>query len=194
MPIAVTFSFDPGCPWTWRTSRWLVGVAPERDLRVEWRAFSLLLLRDGDVPEDRRERLESGHAALRLVEALQAEGRNDDAARFYTELGERVHDRGEALTATTVRAAADAAKVDELAAALDDERWDAAVRRSHDAAFAAAGPDIGSPVLQVEGLERGLHGPILGEVPPPEQSLTIWDCVCRLIGCSAFYEMKRGRG
>lgn len=194
MPIAVTFSFDPGCPWTWRTSRWLLAVAPERDLRIQWRSFSLYLLSEGDVPEERRERSESAHAALRLVEALHDAGRHDDAGRFYTELGTRVHEGGEALTLALARRAAEAAGVSDLAGTLDDELWDEAVRRSHDDSFAAAGPDIGSPVLQVEGLDRGLHGPILGEVPPLEQALTIWDCVCRLIGCSAFYEMKRGRG
>jgi len=30
----VDFFFDPGCPWTWVTSRWLVEAATERDLTI----------------------------------------------------------------------------------------------------------------------------------------------------------------
>ncbi|WP_446215814.1 DsbA family protein [Micromonospora sp. IBHARD004] len=44
-----TFFFDPACPWTWRTSRWLVAVAGARGLRVEWRAFSLAILNEGRI-------------------------------------------------------------------------------------------------------------------------------------------------
>lgn len=31
---AVEFWFDPGCPFTWRTSRWLLDVATRRGLDV----------------------------------------------------------------------------------------------------------------------------------------------------------------
>src|SRR3712207_7028167 len=32
------FFFDPGCPWAWLTSRWVVAVQAERPaLRVDWR-------------------------------------------------------------------------------------------------------------------------------------------------------------
>ena len=34
---------DPACLWSWLTSRWLVQVALERDLKVRWRPYSLLL-------------------------------------------------------------------------------------------------------------------------------------------------------
>lgn len=191
MPLDVRFSFDPSCPWTWRTSRWLLLVAPERDLAVEWRPFSLLLLQEEEPPEPKRSRLQASAAALRLVEALQADGGNEAAGRFYTELGIRVHEEERDLTLDLVREAAAAAGVDP--APVDDPSWGDAVRACHEAAFASAGPDIGSPVIDVEGATRGLHGPVLGEVPDLEQSLRIWDCVCSLVGCNAFFELKRGR-
>ena len=193
MGLPVTFSFDPLCPWTWRTSRWLVLVAPERDLDVEWRSFSLLLLQGDGVPDQYRAPLETARDCLRLVEALQVEGRNADAGRLYAEVGVRVHDEGRTLTRELLVEAAESAGLTDRLDALDDAPLDEAVRRSHDAAWAAAGPDIGSPVLQVGGAERGLHGPILGEVPPLEQSLSIWDSVQSLVGCHAFFEVKRGR-
>lgn len=189
----VTFSFDPVCPWTWTTSRWLVAVAEARDLEVEWRSLSLHLLNGETAPAEHRPAMLASLASLRLVEALRGAGRNGDVGRFYTELGTRVHDDGAPLTLELVREAATTAGVDDLEAALDDRKLDAAVRRSLDDAMASAGPDIGSPVLEVGGARRGLYGPILGEVPGEEESLAIWDAVAAVVGIDAFFEVKRGR-
>jgi hypothetical protein len=38
---ALQFYFDPACPWTWITSRWVVEVAGLRDLQITWQLFSL---------------------------------------------------------------------------------------------------------------------------------------------------------
>ncbi|MFI7491476.1 DsbA family protein [Micromonospora echinaurantiaca] len=188
-----TFFFDPACPWTWRTSRWLVAVADARGLRVEWRAFSLAILNEGKSAPEFADVLAASSRALRLVEALRADGRPDDVARFYAEVGARSHDAGNPLSPKIVDAAVEAAGLGDAAAALDDERWDRAVRESHALAYASAGPDIGSPVLMVPGAERGMHGPILTEVPGTDDALTIWDCMLPLIHLPAFHELKRAR-
>ncbi|MCM0676138.1 DsbA family protein [Micromonospora phytophila] len=188
-----TFFFDPACPWTWRTSRWLVAVADARNLRVEWRAFSLAILNAGNVPPQFAEAMTASSRALRLVEALRAEDRHDDIARFYAELGARTYEAGDPLSPKIVAAAVAAAGLEAAAAALDDERWDEAVRESHALAYASAGPDIGSPVLMVPGTERGVHGPILTEVPGTDDALTIWDSLLPLLRIPAFHEVKRGR-
>src|SRR5919197_508286 len=162
--IDVVFFFDPECPWTWRASRWLVDVSQARGLTVDWRPLSLAVLNqsnEGDVPEEHRVAIEASHRALRLVEALRQAGRHDDAARFYTELGTRVHERGETLTVEPVRAAA--------------------VRASTEAAVAAAGPGVGSPVLLLPDVERGVQGPVLAEVPAEKDALALWDAVETLI-------------
>ncbi|WP_422733053.1 DsbA family protein [Micromonospora sp. WMMD558] len=189
----VTFFFDPACPWTWRTSRWLVAVADARNLRIEWRAFSLALLNEGNVPPERADAMTASSRALRLVEALRAEGRHDDAGHFYAELGTRTHDAGNRPDPTIVDAAVEAAGLGGAAAALDDERWDAAVRESHALAYTSVGPDAGSPVLMLPGAERGLHGPILTEVPGTDDALTIWDCTVPLMRLPTFHELKRAR-
>ena len=53
--MEATYYFDPACPFTWRTSRWLVAVAPERDVTVRWRGRPAgpqpHLLRDQARPE-----------------------------------------------------------------------------------------------------------------------------------------------
>ncbi|MFI1197566.1 DsbA family protein [Micromonospora sp. NPDC020750] len=188
-----TFFFDPACPWTWRTSRWLVAVADARKLTVEWRSFSLAILNEGKVAPQFAEAMAASGRALRLVEALRAEGRGDDAGRFYAELGGRTHDAGNPLSDRLVDTAVEAAGLTAAAPALDDDRWDEAVRESHALAYSSAGPDIGSPVLTVPGAERGIHGPILTEVPGADDALTVWDSLLPLLRLPAFHEIKRGR-
>lgn len=187
------YYFDPACPFTWRTSRWLVSVAAERDVTVRWRAFSLSILNGGDAPEEYRPMMAASARALRLVEALAADHRDDDVAAFYTELGTRSFEAGEMLSDDIVVAAAEAAGIEDPKAILDDGSWDEAVRSSHETAFASAGPDIGSPVLAVEGAPRAVHGPIIGEVPSREEALAIWDAVLPLARSATFFEVKRGR-
>jgi 2-hydroxychromene-2-carboxylate isomerase len=194
--MEATFYFDPVCPFTWRTSRWLVGVAAKRDVTVQWRAFSLSILNGGNTPEQYRPMMAAGGRALRLVEALAADNRNADVGAFYTELGTRTHEAGVPMSDDIVAAAAEAAGLEDVKAILDDPSWDEAVRASHEKAFGSAGPDIGSPVLWIEGAPRGVHGPILGldAVPDQAEALAIWDAVVPLARSGTFFELKRGRG
>ena len=189
----VTYYFDPACPFTWRTSRWLVSVAAERDVTVQWRAFSLSILNGGNAPEQYRPMMAASGKALRLIEALAAEHRNDEAGTFYTELGNRTHDAGAPISDEIVAAAAEAAGIEDAQKILGDESWDSAVQASHEKAFASAGPDIGSPVLEIDGAGRGVHGPIIGAVPGREEALAIWDAVVPLTRSGTFFELKRGR-
>ncbi|MBG0563698.1 DsbA family oxidoreductase [Actinoplanes aureus] len=191
--MEVTYYFDPACPFTWRTSRWLLSVAPERGLTVRWSPFSLAILNGDDVPEQYRAMSDASSRALRLVAALRADGRQDEIAAFYTELGNRTHEAGAWISDEIVSAAAEAAGTERAATILDDPAWDEAVRESHETAMALAGPGIGSPVLQVAGATRGLHGPIISEVPPLAESLRIWDATATLISIDSFFEVKRGR-
>lgn len=192
--MEATYYFDPACPFTWLTSRWLVAVAPERDVTVRWRAFSLTILNGGDAPDEYKPMMAASSHALRLVEALAADHRDDDIAAFYAELGNRTFEAGTMLSEDIVMASAEAAGIEDPKAILGDESWDESVRASHDKAFASAGPDIGSPVLAIEGAERGIHGPIIGAVPALDESLAIWDAVVPLARSRTFFEVKRGRG
>jgi predicted DsbA family dithiol-disulfide isomerase len=194
--MEATYFFDPACPFTWRTSRWLVSVAPERDVTIRWRAFSLSILNGADVPDQFKPVMAASTRALRMVEALRAERRDDAIGTFYTEIGNRTFEAGAQLSDDIVVAAAEAAGVADPKTILDDESWDEAVRESHETGFASAGPDIGSPVLQIEGAARGVHGPILSldGTPPRQEALAIWDAVVPLARSTSFFELKRGRG
>jgi hypothetical protein len=193
MGMEATCFFDPACPFTWRTSRWLVAVAPERGVTLRWRAFSLSILNGDNVPEQFRPMMAASTRALRLVEALRADHLDDTIGAFYTEVGTRTHEAGVPLSDDIVVAAAEAAGVADPKTYLDDAAWDDAVRESHELAFGSAGPDIGSPVLMIEGAARGVHGPIIGEVPGREESLAIWDAIVPLARSATFFELKRGR-
>ena len=105
----VTFYFDPVCPWTWNTSRWLVEVAQRRGLTIDWRPLSLAVLNAGrDVPEEYRAPMEVGHATLRVVAALRAAGRGAEIRSLYTEVGRRIF-RDQAPASMALVAAATAA-------------------------------------------------------------------------------------
>jgi 2-hydroxychromene-2-carboxylate isomerase len=194
--MQVTYFFDPSCPFTWRTSRWLVSVAAARGLALRWRSFSLSMLNGGGIPDEYKPVMVAAGQALRLVEALHAAESHDRAGAFYTELGNRTHESGTPLRDDIVVAAAEAAGVTDPKAILGDPSWDAAVRASHELAYGSAGPDVGSPVLWVEGADRAVHGPVLGldAAPGREESLALWDAVLPLARSRHFFELKRGRG
>src|SRR5262245_40777930 len=118
--MQVTYYFDPLCPFTWRTSRWLVKVAPERGLDIQWRPFSLAILNGGvgNAPEQWRAPAEASFSALRLIASLQ--GDNERIGRFYTEIGTRTHDAGAPISAEIVAAAAEAAGIEDTKALLDE--------------------------------------------------------------------------
>ncbi len=78
-------------------------------------------------------------------------------------------------------------------AALDDSVLDAGVRASTEAAMAAAGPGVGSPVMLLAGARRGLHGPVLKAVPDKREGLALWEAVEALAPIDDFFEIKRGR-
>jgi 2-hydroxychromene-2-carboxylate isomerase len=189
---AVSFHFDPVCPWTWNTSRWLVEVAGQRALPVTWRTFSLAIVNEGkEVPEQYRAPMAASRGALRVIEALRADGRNDDIGAFYTELGRRWHHDHEPVADETVVAALGAVGLDAYTKALDDDSWDDILRASLNEALDLAGPDIGSPVLRLD--DRAMFGPIVSPPPQGEAAGALWDAVRAMIAADGVYEIKRGR-
>lgn len=196
--VRVDAYVDPGCPWTWLTSRWLVDVARQGPLEVRWRAFSLRLLHGDraaprtDTPE-RRDRVALVTGALRVIEALADAGEHEAGERFHLELGRRVHEERRHRTPALLREAGAAAGIGALVDAADDDRLDHAVQAALDEALRLAGPDVGSPVLHVAGDERGLFGPIVSPAPTGEDAVRLWDALTVLRAMPSFHEAKRGR-
>lgn len=198
-PTGATFFFDPVCPWTWMTSRWLVAAARERSLDIRWRTFSLALLNQDrplppflDTPE-MRAKMDLAARALRVVDAAVIQGDNEAAGRFYTEFGTRFHQSGEPTADGMLDAAVEAAGVGDLVGAADGARLDTTAAESLAEAIRLAGPDIGSPVLHLDGAGRATFGPIVSPPPAGEEAGRLWDAVVGLSEIGSFYELKRGR-
>jgi hypothetical protein len=194
---SATFFFDPLCPWTWVTSRWLVDVAGRRGFTVEWRALSLACLRSDDgesADEIATGPVAVGLAFLRMIEYLAAEHELEAAGRLYREWGIRVHDRGAPPTIPVLEdAARDAGLSRRFRHAARDPGLDVAVRRATDAAIARAGPDVGSPVLVPPGAKRGVFGPIMTSPPSGDDALELWDAVATFTALDSVFELKHGR-
>jgi hypothetical protein len=181
------------------TSRWLVAAAGERGFDVQWRTFSLGLLNAGqplpaflDTPEFKA-RMALAALALRVVQVAVGRGDNEAAGRFYAEWGTRFHEEGREPTPALLQEVAAAAGVTDLLAEVDDPAVDSAVAESLAEALRLAGPDVGSPVLHVDGAERGSFGPIVSPPPTGAAAGELWDAVVVLQRTGSFYELKRGR-
>ncbi|HAN36622.1 MAG: DsbA family protein [Ilumatobacteraceae bacterium] len=193
-PTRIEFFFDPGCPWTWATSRWLVDAAAARGIDVVWRNLSLGVLNEGrELSEHLRLTLPAGTAAHRLIAALMADGRNDLIGNFYTEYGRRVHHDQLAPSIEVVREVALAVGAGEWVAAVDETAWDAPVAESTRLAMSLAGPDVGSPILAFGSPLVGIFGPIVSPPPTDEQAQRLLDVVLLVAQCPGFFEIKRGR-
>lgn len=186
----VTFWFDPGCPWTWATSRWLVEAAEQRDLRIRWRLLSLAVLNaDRDMEPWMRERLAFGSGVLRVFAAAPD---NDARRRLFETYATRVHENKEPFEAATLRGAlVDAGLDPALMAAMADVTWDVVVRAEHDASQESAGTESGSPVMEYRG--TGWFGPVLSPAPRGEEAGMVWDDLTRFITRDEVFEVKRGR-
>jgi predicted DsbA family dithiol-disulfide isomerase len=178
--------FDPVCPWTWATSRWLVGCATARGVEVRWHPYSLTFRHDSPVGPAMR--------ALRVVAAVRAQ---DELAvgPLYTELGRRIHHDGEKADDDLGGALAAVGLEPELATAVDDESWDDAIRTSMAEAKALVGDDVATPIAAIDDGDgpRGASGPILTAMPTGDEALQLFDAWVAMLRIPGFAELKRSR-
>lgn len=189
------FYFDPSCPWTWMTSRWLVDATSQTGDRIEWRNLSLAVLNaDREVPEQYRRPMDAAVGAHRIIAAMLAAGRNAEVGEYYTEWGRRLHhdevDPSPELAAETAHAVG----ATEWAPAADDESWDSVVEQStKEAVELAGGSDVGSPVLVMGEPRVGIFGPIVSPPPSGDASVALLEHVVAAATTPSFFELKRGR-
>lgn len=195
LAVDISFWFDPACPYCWMTSRWLVAVAPERDLEIDWRPISLLLKNCPESDDPRLDEWTASHRTLRVVEAMREVGHADRVGDMYTVLGRLLQhehrveiDLAEVLTGLGLDPA--------LAAAADDERYDEAIQASMNAAFELTGPEVGTPLIALtdtDGERVGIFGPVITRFPEGEAGLRLWDGIVAVTCTPGFFELKRGR-
>lgn len=205
-PADIDFYWDPGCPFAWLTSRWVVQVAARRDHRVEWRLISLRELnaaRESDTPERFRSAHRAGHRILRVAAAARAGHGSDALGPLYTAIGEQVWDvpapggdelplneqNAERLASTALERAG---LPTSLMAAFGDDTWDVELRRETEHALSLTGPDVGTPIIQFRPpYGPAFFGPVISRVPDGPAAVELWDHVIALATFPGFAELKR---
>ncbi|MCD0445301.1 DsbA family protein [Glycomyces sp. A-F 0318] len=196
----VDFWFDPACPWAWMTSRWIIEAAEYRALDVRWNVMSLYVLNEpklDELPEQYRAFMPGTLPAVRVATAVAEQHDNETLGRLYTALGNRIHLGGEKDPEVYIPAALEAVGLPaELAEAAATDKWDEALRASHQRGIGLVGTDVGTPVVAVEndeGVQVGLFGPVVTPAPQGEAAAKLWDGVYAVTTTPGFYELKRSR-
>ncbi len=177
-------------------------VREQRDYQVVWRPISLKILNEAaaDVDPERRRSQAVGHAGLRIAGALEAAHGNEAVDRFYTAAGEFIHRQRRAAELKADPAAGWATLLGEhgfdpaVAAAIDDESHDAAIRAATELALARTGKDVGTPILTFHPgrpEENSFFGPVISSIPRGEHAVRLWDAVELIATSSGMAELKR---
>lgn len=179
-------------------------VAPQRDLQVTWRPFSLTIKNEGQevpsgLPEALRARILALQpvtlSALRVLEAVREAHGNAVVGDLYLEYGRRIHHDESWRSPEFLAESLAAAGLDSsLAAAGEDPAWDARLRAELEVAVGLAGGDVGSPILVFDTEpRRAFHGPVLSPAPTGDAALRLWDALRTAADVPGLFELKRSR-
>ncbi|MCU1400487.1 MAG: disulfide bond formation protein DsbA [Acidimicrobiales bacterium] len=190
----VQFYFDPACPWTWITSRWVVDVAGQRQFDITWLPFSLRHRNIDNPGYDRiRDELDAQHPGMRVIEAARHQYGNAAVGRLYTAFGTLIHhDRDDNLT-RLAEGIAMAKLPPVLIDAATDDSFDAGIIASTEAGRALVGDDAGIPIVVIDGAQSTFFGPVLSPAPTGAEAVELWDAFVTLGRFDGLYEIKRTR-
>ena len=188
----VEFYFDPSCPWCWMTSRWATEVSAARGFQIAWRPISLAILNEGrDVGSHGEYHLRGKRLGRVVVAASRVHG-DEIAGRIYTEFGNRIHPGARTDVEGIIAESLAALELDaEFGAAANDESYDDELRANTDHAMKIAGPDVGVPIISIDGV--AFFGPVVSPAPTGEDALKLWDGIYAAASVPGFFELKRGR-
>ncbi|PSK97765.1 hypothetical protein CLV63_107158 [Murinocardiopsis flavida] len=186
------FWFDPSCPYTWITSRWVLEAAAVRPIDVRWHVMSLSVLNEGrdDDPEGDPE----GYlwVPVRICAAVRQEYGGAALGRFYTALW-TVDGAGDDWAGPLDDALTMAGLPRALAEAGMSTDYDDAVRASHAEGIALVGGHVGTPVVAATdpaGRRTAFFGPVISRLPRGEQAGELWDGTVLVAGTPGFHELK----
>lgn len=190
---AVSFWFDPVCPWAWMTSRWVGEVQRQRGFDVTWNVMSLSVLNEGrDVSEDYRALLERAWGPVRVIIAAKELHGDEVVKKLYDAMGTRIHPGGEQDMDTVIaQSLAEVGLPADLADYATKDTYDEQLRASHHDGISRVGEDVGTPVIAVGDV--AFFGPVVTPAPKGDDALRLWDGVVAVAGVNGFYELKRSR-
>ncbi|MGI5213570.1 mycothiol-dependent nitroreductase Rv2466c family protein [Plantactinospora sp. CA-290183] len=189
---AVDFWFDPSCPYTWITARWLREVERVRPVRVRWHVMSLSVLNEGrdDDPEGDPEGYLWG--PVRLFAVVAQRYGQDALARLYATYGTSVHGTGGGWP-DVAAILVEAGLPGRLVEVMESTGYDGLVRESHEAGISLVGPHVGTPIVAAElpgGRRIACFGPVISRVPHGEEAGRLWDGTLLVAGVPGFHELK----
>jgi 2-hydroxychromene-2-carboxylate isomerase len=193
MKTKAEFWFDPICPWAWMTSRWILEVETVRDIEVKWNLFSLAHLnRDKEMAEDYKAKLIRSWHCTRVIAAAQKAHGSAVTLPLYTAISSRIHLQKQEVNQALFEAALEEVGPDKnLATAMNDESFNAAIIESHERGIKLVGNDVGTPIISVEG--AAFFGPVISPAPKGEEAGKLWDGVVGVASYPGFFEIKRSR-
>ena len=177
------------------TARWVVSIAEDRDLSVNWKPISLLVKNNPDPDNEYYAPVLKTHQMLRVMESVRAAEGDGVIQKFYFEIGARIH-HDENLDFDMVDVLETVGLDVGHAKALDDESFDAAIQASMDDGLGLAGDDVGTPIIattSTKGVRAAYFGPVITQVPEHEDSLKLWDSMVGMLDIDGFWELKRTR-
>ena len=200
----VEFFWDPVCPWAWLTSRWVVEVAEQQHLSVDWRFISLRLVNASKNYEtDFSPGYIAGHGSglklLRVAAAMRADGRRDEIGALYTQFGGDIHvrRRRDEIVGDYENGFPEYLRSvglpENYVAAANEERWDAEIQAESDEALSRTGKDLGTPIISFtrDGEMQSFFGPVISSVPRGADAVKLWDALWEVVTFPGFAEVKR---
>jgi 2-hydroxychromene-2-carboxylate isomerase len=201
----IEFFWDPVCPFSWITSRWVSKVAAQKEFNIDWRFISLRLVnKHKDYAADFGPGYEQMHTnglrVLRVAAAIRNELGRDAVGPFVTAFGHAYWDepkgsdiRDRIATVDHVESVLETAGLPtHFAAELDNDAWDTMLDAESEMALERTGRDVGTPIithLPPDGLS--FFGPVISQVPSDEDAVRLWDAVTTLGTFPGFAELKR---
>lgn len=174
------------------TSRWIFEVASLRGFEVSWHPISLEIINEGHPAGDHAEGMRHGRRMGRVAVAAERLAGPQAVGGLYTAFGERIHPGArEDFDGIIVEALAEAGLSADLFAAADDLQFDDELRANTDHALAIAGPNVGVPIISIDGV--AFFGPVVTPAPTGDLALQLWDGIRAAASVPGFYELKRGR-
>ncbi|MGW4475511.1 mycothiol-dependent nitroreductase Rv2466c family protein [Nonomuraea sp. NPDC004354] len=177
------FWFDPTCPYTWVTSRWLAEAARVRPIEIRWRLLSLSALNEHlEVnPEGDTE----GYLwyPARVCAAVELRYGTAALGRFY----ETLHDLGGWDLAPALAAAG---LPEELAEAATTTSYDDHLRASTADGVSRVGNHVGTPIIATGDV--AFFGPVMSRIPRGEAAGRLWDATLLVAATPGFHELKGG--